>query len=1101
MISEVNRRRDGRILRWQPGLPVCYRPAPRACRSGAATALRRVPLAIAVNSFADTLWTLVRWAVPVTVAGVVAAGAVGMGRIGDQVRAHVEKRLAAEFPSLQVQVQGASLVEGEGIVIRGVSLADPSLPQQWRQLVWVDEIRLACGTSLGELATGTPRITGVRVRRPVVHAARRADGTWSLATLAGRRTTGQLVPVTVEDATVLVDDARLQSRATLRQVALDIQPAAADAAGVAWATVRGSAAADLFDRATFQGRVAPAAGAFELAGTLESLDITPRLAAPLPTDDPVVARFREALAAARGRVSLGWRAAGSLAALGQAMFDVQGRLESGRFEHAALPFAVSDVAATFKADRTGVVVETFEGHSGSTLIRGSGRLHGWTAAADYDLLVEAERLTVARHWEDLLPEPAAAQWRKLLPAGEVDVRAQIARRGGAVDPRVSVRCRNVSITHYRFPYRLDRTVGTAVLEGRSLSLHLTGQAGGHPVQVTGALSFDQPGATGHVEVRGDGMRIDDALLAAMPPRSADIVRTLRAAGTFDFVFRHERSPTLPGGHANSLGIRLAQCSMAYAGFPYPLTNVSGRIRMDRGTWTFQDLVGMNDTGMVRCTGSLVPAADGDGTLTLRLTGTGVVLERELRDALPPGMRRIWDDLDPRGNAEFVATVSHQVKARKTVVEVEATPHDQTVSIEPAWFPYRLEQLRGKLAWKDGVMRFEGVRGVHARTTVAAEGTCRFTPEGGWHVSFAQLSADRFRADHDVIQAMPAGVRRALAAVRPRGLMSLSGALDIYSVAAAGAPAAAWDVVVDMEQGGLDVGLPLEHVHGSVRLRGASDGRAWQATGDMAIDSAMWRGVQLASVTGPVAMDANGVRFSIASGGTETAPPKRVEARVAGGVLALDGRVAADESGAFAVTASLADADLERLSGDALPAVDGGQRHKGRVSATLELSGLRAGTHSLVGRGQVKLRDAAIYELPVVVALLKVLRIKAPDRNAFGSSFVDFRIEGPHAYLDTIELSGDAISLVGTGEVDFDTNLRLVFRSIMGDSEQQLPIMKRVLGGASGQFMLIHVDGTLAQPDVSTEAFPTLAAALERLQTQQRDGGLREARRDRREQSR
>jgi hypothetical protein len=115
-------------------------------------------------------------------------------------------------------------------------------------------------------------------------------------------------------------------------------------------------------------------------------------------------------------------------------------------------------------------------------------------------------------------------------------------------------------------------------------------------------------------------------------------------------------------------------------------------------------------------------------------------------------------------------------------------------------------------------------------------------------------------------------------------------------------------------------------------------------------------------------------------------------------------------------------------------------------------------------------------------------VKAPDRKAFSSSLVDFRVEGPRAYLDNIELSGDAISLVGNGEIDFDSRVQMTFRSIMGDSETQLPVMKRVLGGASGQFMLVHVDGTLAQPDITTEAFPTLNAALQQLQSNRRDAG-------------
>ena len=47
-------------------------------------------------------------------------------------------------------------------------------------------------------------------------------------------------------------------------------------------------------------------------------------------------------------------------------------------------------------------------------------------------------------------------------------------------------------------------------------------------------------------------------------------------------------------------------------------------------------------------------------------------------------------------------------------------------------------------------------------------------------------------------------------------------------------------------------------------------------------------------------------------------------------------------------------------------------------------------------------------------------------------------------------------------------------------------MKRMLGGGSGQFMLIHVDGTMADPEMTSEAFPTLNALVQQFQSQ---GGL------------
>ena len=76
-----------------------------------------------VKPLADTLWTLVRWTLPLSVAAVIVAAALGSQRIGEEVRRRVEIRLREKFPELEVTVRSASLVEGEGIIIRGVSLS------------------------------------------------------------------------------------------------------------------------------------------------------------------------------------------------------------------------------------------------------------------------------------------------------------------------------------------------------------------------------------------------------------------------------------------------------------------------------------------------------------------------------------------------------------------------------------------------------------------------------------------------------------------------------------------------------------------------------------------------------------------------------------------------------------------------------------------------------------------------------------------------------------------------------------------------------------------------------------------------------------------
>ena len=98
-----------------------------------------------VNPLTDTLWTLVRWTLPLTVAAVIVAVALGSHRVGEEVRRRVEAKLQERLPALDVRVRSASLVEGEGIVVRGVSLSTAGDPGE---MLTIDEIHLACGTTL-----------------------------------------------------------------------------------------------------------------------------------------------------------------------------------------------------------------------------------------------------------------------------------------------------------------------------------------------------------------------------------------------------------------------------------------------------------------------------------------------------------------------------------------------------------------------------------------------------------------------------------------------------------------------------------------------------------------------------------------------------------------------------------------------------------------------------------------------------------------------------------------------------------------------------------------------------------------------------------------
>jgi len=175
---------------------------------------------------------------------------------------------------------------------------------------------------------------------------------------------------------------------------------------------------------------------------------------------------------------------------------------------------------------------------------------------------------------------------------------------------------------------------------------------------------------------------------------------------------------------------------------------------------------------------------------------------------------------------------------------------------------------------------------------------------------------------------------------------------------------------------------------------------------------------------------------------------------------------------------LADGDLARAAQEAFA---GEQDLSGKVFAHLELAGAGRGIHTLGGEGKVQLRDADIYELPVMVALLKVLGARAPDTVAFTTSDIAFHLEGGHIYFDQVNFNGDAVSLSGTGEMNLNREIRLEFHSLMGRRDLWIPVLRDLAGGFSQETVTIHVGGTLDEPVTQFEPFPSLNRALQQLQ--------------------
>jgi hypothetical protein len=1044
----------------------------------------------AISRLVNVAWTWFKWTVLLAIVGGVAAVPYVHSQLNDEIRRHVERLLANHYGNLGVIIRSARLVSGEGIELRGLSIFEPGASGPQAELLYVDEIFFHCSTELTELLSGDIDLRQAVFRRPTLRTTKRTDGTWSAAQLWPMPKFGDRPPITViENGTLEAIDPFKPSGSTLRlreanlrMTPLETPENVGPFAKKPPLRVQGTAMADYVRQITVDAMIGPnnTAGqnAWSAVGTLDGVELSPELLRTLPIESSSssVAALETVRAQAQGRFRVQYD---SLAA-NRWDYEVVGSLQRGRVDDPRLPYPLTELRATFRCDPRGCSLSDLNTRMGQCALRLDAARQGHAPDSPWQIRAEARRLQLDARLLSVLPVKYQDEWHKYLPSGEVDLEAQLAFDGKTMRSSAVCKCLNVAFTFHRFPYRLERTTGTIELKNGLIDMKLLAQGDASEVRLVGQFQTNAQPVYGWLEVRSDNMRFDDRLVQALPGKAVDVVRSLHPQGTFRLFYKHWRSPNETTDH-RYLHATVAHCNIRFDKFPYPLDEIHGVLEMHDNFWTIRDLEGTNGAGQVTCNGTLQPG-DGGYELALNFVGKQVLLEEELRNALSPAARQLWQDLKPQGAVNLATTVRVVPGDPQMKLAVRIEPIGDSVSIEPQYFPYRLDRLHGVFTYADDQVTLEQVRAEHGRTRITGAGRCQLFREGGWRLQLEKMSIDRLAADRDLITAVPERLKKVLADLHLTGAVNLRGGFDLASRGVPGEPfTSGWDVHIDLHQNNADLGLLFENAHGELHLAGTFDGSKLRCTGDARLDSLTYKNWQLTEITGPIWIDDTRVLLGFwADRQREMKPERHMTAKLYSGLMALDGWLLFGPQAPYEFQATLSKGDLRQLTQEAMV---GRQRLSGDIYAEVVLRGRGKSLNDLGGRGAVQLRNANIYELPFMVSLLKILSVRQPDLTAFTDSDVNFRVEGEHLYVDRIDFKGDAISLLGKGEMNLNKQIHLTFHSVVGRDRIRVPIVSEVMGGASQQIMLIHAEGTIDEPQLRRETFPGVNQALQQLQAE------------------
>lgn len=302
-----------------------------------------------------------------------------------------------------------------------------------------------------------------------------------------------------------------------------------------------------------------------------------------------------------------------------------------------------------------------------------------------------------------------------------------------------------------------------------------------------------------------------------------------------------------------------------------------------------------------------------------------------------------------------------------------------------------------------------------------------------------------------------------------------------------------NVPVAMSAGGLKLaGLNVEQVMGAVDLDyqsifgSASPKRDW--TLDFAVDSALVFDRQLRDMTMRLRSDSATQRILV----------EQLSGDIYGGVLSggggiqLGGSKEADENmqsedGRIGLRLTLNNADapsmLDPSNALSVESSSNGSElteqsdQRGTLSASLELRGLLSQLQDTVGRGDMKVSEAALFSRPLAMAVMAAANLNLPATDSFETANAKYRLEGQVLYFDELELKSSRLQMLGSGKVDTrDGTIDLVMFTANPASPNFGPLSE-MFAAVRDEIIAIEVTGTLAEPKTENVSFRGIRSTL------------------------
>ena len=143
---------------------------------------------------------------------------------------------------------------------------------------------------------------------------------------------------------------------------------------------------------------------------------------------------------------------------------------------------------------------------------------------------------------------------------------------------------------------------------------------------------------------------------------------------------------------------------------------------------------------------------------------------------------------------------------------------------------------------------------------------------------------------------------------------------------------------------------------------------------------------------------------------------------------------------------------------------------GRLSASLRLEASTDEDSTRRGRGELEIRDARLYEVPLALGLLQVLNFTVPASGAFDRASARYLIDGDTVIFDDIGFDAPTVEISGSGTMQYSNRKLDLTMFSSNPAGLDLGPISEMLDVFKNELVCIRVTGTLEKPQTKAESF-------------------------------